>query len=410
VTSRRWRPLGALALVVAAGAVAVLVWTRVSGSGETPAVPVHANLWIDANGGKCTFSDSPGPYDDATACPSTAAAYAVADKVSQSPVKVAIRAGRYGEQTIPDSSREGGYVTFVEDGGDVTFDSLLIYGDKTAWIGETIEHGLATEGSQGSRLIGARFEHVTARGGPGVGAWWIDNAQDLVFSDGEICCGESTAAANREGIRTGAGDPEHAVANLTIQRSDIHDWARDASLPHSECALLLSVQKLTIRGNHFWNCTVYSISLGRLGTDLDPKDTLIEGNRFEPSDNQRLGDQAGFNNIVLDHVGVRFDKLEIRHNSFSQPIQVETGDVPDATGFDRTTIAGNVIPDQHVCAPPGTTPPVYTGNVMTAGATCGTGAIPVASPVELYRSHGKAGTWDFRLRPGAPAAKAGAVR
>jgi hypothetical protein len=366
---------------------------------------VVANVWIDADGGSCAFHSTPMPYRDATACSSTAAAYAAADRVSGSASTVAIRAGHYGAQTIPDSSRTGGYISFIEANGDVMLDSLSIYGDKTAWVGETILRGLATAGSHGTRLFGARFDHVIARGGPGIGAWWIDNAQVLVFANGEICCGESTAAANREAIRTGAGDPAHAVADLKVENSDIHDWRRDASLPHSECALLLSVQKLVIKDNHFWNCPVYSLSLGRLGSDLDPKDTLIEGNTFEPSDNLRRGDHAGYDNVVLDHVGVRFDNLVFRGNRFSQPVQVDTTDVPDATGYDRTSFIGNILPGQAVCAPPGTRPPTYSGNVMTRGETCGRHAIAVASPVDLYRSHGRAGTWDFRVRPGSRAAK-----
>jgi hypothetical protein len=403
------RRAAAVASLVAV-AVAIVAFT---GDGGTPIVnraraPIRAaNLWIDADGGTCTFSPTGAAYDDASACSSTAAAYTAADSASGSASTVAIRAGRYGPQTIPDSTRTGGEISFVESNGDVTLASLAIYGDKTSWVGETIAEGLTTEGSQVTRVMGARFDGVSAHGGAGIAAWWIDNAQDLVFKNGEICCGESTAAANREAIRTGPGDAAHAVANLTIESTDVHDWSRDSSLPHSECALLLSVQKLVIRDSHFWSCPVYSLSLGRLGSDLDPKDTLIENNTFEPSDDRTLGDQAGSSNVVLDHVGVRYDGLVFRNNSFSQGIEINTADVPDATGYDRTSFDGNILPGQASCAPEGMTPPTYSNNVMTTGATCGATATAVASPIDLYASHGKPGTWDFRISSGSAAIGAG---
>jgi hypothetical protein len=403
-TNVRHRLGASIAAVIAAvtiTSVAVVVPSVTRDGGAPPAVT--ANLWVDADGGSCTFSAAKVVYVDASACASTAAAYTAADHSSRAASTVAIRAGRYGPQTIPDSTRTGGDISFVEGNGDVTLASLAIYGDRTSWVGETIDDGLTTEGSQGTRMKGATFDGVSARGGAGIGAWWINNAQDLVFKNGEICCGQSTSAVNREGIRTGPGDAAHAVSNLTIDHTDIHDWSRDAGLPHTECALLLSVQKLVISNSHFWNCAVYSLSLGRLAADLDPKDTLIENNTFAPSDKLTPGDQAGNSNIVLDHVGVRYDNLVFRNNSFSQPIEIDTADVPDATGYDRTTIESNILPAQAQCAPEGTTSPTYAYNVMTTGATCGTNATAVASPLDAYASHKPAGRWDFRLVSGSPA-------
>jgi hypothetical protein len=400
VTARLGASVAAAVVAVTVASVTIVI-RAVTGGGKPAAT---ANLWIDADGGSCTFSTTKVTYVDGSACASTSAAYRAADRASGAASTVAIRAGRYRAQTIPDSTRTGGYISFTESNGDVTFASLAIYGDRTSWVGMTIADGLTTEGSQATRMKGARFDGVSAQGGDGIGAWWISNAQDLVFENGEICCGRSMTSLNREGIRTGPGDAAHAVSNLTIDHTDIHDWSRDAGLPHTECALLLSVQRLVISNSRFWNCAVYSLSLGRLAADLDPKDTLIENNTFEPSDKFTLGDRQGASNVVLDHVGVRYDKLVFRNNSFSQPIEINTADVPDATGYDRTTIESNILPGQSECVPEGMTSPTYAYNVMTTGASCGTNATAVASPSAVYTSQKTAaGRWDFRLPSGAPA-------
>jgi hypothetical protein len=364
-----------------------------------------ANLWIDSDGGTCAFSKQPRAYDDAAACGGTSAAYTAANGASPSAAAtVAIRAGSYPYQSIPDSTRTGGDISFVESNGDVTFATLEIFGDKTSWVGETIAGGLTTEGSRGTRLKGASFDGVRAQGGAGINAWWISNAQDLVFKNGEICCGTSTAAVPREGIRTGAGDAAHAVANLTIDHTEVHDWGRDSGDTHSECALLLSVQRLTIRNSRFWNCTVYSISLGRLEGDLDPSSTVIENNTFEPSDNLTVGDEQGYSAIVLDHVTTRFAGLTIRNNSIAQNIQIETADVPDATGFDQTVIESNIIHGLRACAPAGMTAPTYRYNVLD-GARCGSHARMVANTNRLFvdAAGSAARRWDFHLKPGAAA-------
>jgi len=370
-----------------------------------------ANLWIDGDGGACAFSRTPRAYADSKACPSTAAAYAVADRRSPSKsAKVAIRPGSYGAQQIPDSSRRGAAIRFFSAGGGVSLESLEIYGDRTAWRGLTIRDGLSTEGSRGTRMYGATFDRVRAQGAPGINAWWIDNAQDLVFSNGEICCGSATASTPREAVRTGRGDAAHAVRNLTIEGTDIHDWGREGPEVHSECALLLSVQTLVIRNDRFWNCTVFSISLGRLAAEpgaLDPSNTLIENNTFEPSDNLTIGDEDGYYAIVLDHVSTRFANLRIRNNSMAEAILFETADVPDDTGFDQTVVESNIIHGLLACAPDGMTPPTFRSNVLD-GARCGSDARMVRDTNDLYTAPDPDGSrrWDFRLRRGSAAAGA----
>jgi hypothetical protein len=370
----------------------------------TPPPAGSANLWMDTNGGSCSFSSTPVAYNDATACGSTSAAYTAANNASPSAAAtVAIRAGTYGNQSIPDSSRTGADISFVETNGDVTFGSLDVNGDKTSWVGMTISQGLETAGG-GTRMKGATFDGVTTRSGAGGDtAWYIDNAQDLVFKNGEICCGQSTSSVTREAVQTGSGAPGVAVANLTIDHTDIHDWDRDSSTTHSECLFMMSVQTLKITNNHFWNCTVYSISLGRLagGNNLDPSNTLIANNTFAQSDNLNPGDRSGYNTIVLDHVTTRYAGLTIRNNSMAQPIQVETADVPDATGFDQTVIESNVIHGLSACAPNGMTAPTYRNNVLD-GANCGSNATMVANTNALYVNSASA-IPDYHLKSGVAA-------
>jgi len=163
---------------------------------------------------------------------------------------------------------------------------------------------------------------------------------------------------------------------------------------------LMSVQNWTIRNSSFFNCSIYSISLGRLSGDPDPANVTIENNTMEPSDNFGVGDEQGYFTIVLDHVSTRFGNLRIRNNSLAQAIQVETMDVPDATGFDQTVIESNIMHGLQACAPTGMTAPTYRNNVLD-GARCGTNPTMVSNAQTLFAD--RSGDWDFHLKAGGAA-------
>jgi hypothetical protein len=410
------KPLGQIlvAAMIAIGGGGIYVVS--TGGGGAPAGT--ANLWIDSNGGSCIFNSTALAYTgtgDSTSCSSTSTAYTAANTASASASTVAIRAGSYGSQSTPDSTRSGGTIAFRTDNGAVTFADLNVNGDKSSWTASggslTLTLGLQTSGPT-TRLFGATFDGVIAKGG-GLGcpsgcdsAWYMYNAQDMTFKNGEICCGTTTNAVPREGIQVGAGLPTAGttIDNVDILSNYIHDWERGDSV-HAECAFLMGVQNWNIIGNRWANCGVYSISLGRLTSngDPDPNNVYIANNTFEPSDNTAcVGCENANSTIVLDHVTTRYGNLTIINNSLAQNIELHgpnEADVP-VNGYDQTIIESNIIDGQSVCSFGGSNPPTWRYNVLD-GANCGTGATMVGNANALYVS--PSGLWNFHIQSGSAA-------
>lgn len=417
---RGWIAALAAGTAVVGGGAMMLGVTSLDLNIGTPApAPVVANAWVDTTGGTCAFSTTPAEYSDAAACSSTSAAYAAANSASSSASTVRVRAGSYGSQSIPDSTRTGGTITFRNDGGDVVFNSLSVNGDKTAWIGDrpcgawdasstcaiTFSNGLNIIGST-TRQKEAAFTDTSAHGADGVGALYIQNAEDLSFYGGDIGNGQSLNSDTAEGVRTAGGNLSTASARILIDGALIHDWDRETSGTHSECMLMVAVQGLTIRNSKFRNCTVYNISLARIGSDADPKDTLIENNVFGPTDDLTPGDQDGIYSVVLAHCTDEFENLTFRNNTFHQGVQLDATDT-DSACFASTRFDSNILHDQGSCAPGGFTVPAYTYNVVDS--TCqGSNATVVADTHDLWTvGSGASSALDARLKSGSPAIGAG---
>lgn len=402
------RPLGQVLVAAAIALGAGGIYVTQVGGGAAPSGT--ANLWVDTNGGTCTFQSTPAAYSDAAACATLTAGYAAANTGSSSASTVAVKTGSYSSQSTPNSTRTGGVITFVEDGGDVTLNSLAANGDKAKFVGFTIANGVDLQGevsgtmNSTTRIKDITFDGVSAQGANGAGAVFITNAEDITFENGEICCGSALISDSAEAVRTNFGTSTTASARLTFDNNDIHDWDRDVEGTHSECMLMLSVQTLTITNNRFYRCTVMAISLARLASEpgaLDPSNTLIANNTFAPSDLLTPGDEDAFNTMTFDHVGVRYANLAIRNNSIAQPILFETADVPDSTGFDQTVVESNIIRNQASCGLT-TVEPTFRGNLMDAG-TCGGTDTDVADVRTGWVTAGTGGVWDFHLKSGAAA-------
>jgi hypothetical protein len=90
-----------------------------------------AHLWVTTNGGTCTRSEAPAPYDPATACVSLAAAYAAANANSDESL-VLIRSGTYSSGlTLTGTRTSTSRITFEPEGsfGTVRFSgSALVLG------------------------------------------------------------------------------------------------------------------------------------------------------------------------------------------------------------------------------------------------------------------------------------------
>lgn len=419
---RRWL-VGLLVAGTVAGS-AIVVVTPFSGGGAPAGT---ANLFVDLTPGSCTWQATPQPYNDAASCADTATAYSTANTNSPtSAATVGIRSGSYPLQSIPDSTRTGANIAFFTTNGPVTIVELKVFGDKTSW---TSANGLMTfspegidtvggpdisSGSAANRMKGATFDGVSAQGG-GTGqvspngdtAWYVYNAQDVTFKNGEICCGVGYVNnGNQKALVVGTtqlpGTAGLTSDNFTIDNNYIHDWRRgDDGNVHTECLFLMSVQSWTITNNRFDNCALYGISLGRLGGDADPANVLIANNAMTPSDDLTVGDEAHPAPIVLDHVNTRYVNLRIRNNSLAGPPEIDTGDVPDSTGFDDTIFESNIIRNLTACAPAGTTQPTFRGNLMDGGVTCGASNTLVGSVLTGWTL--TSGAWDFHLQVGAAA-------
>lgn len=427
------RAFGASAVV--AFAVAAVVFTTQGGG---PAVPTPtptptpgpglANLWIDGNGGTCTFHPSTVAYGvadglgtgDATSCSSTGAAYAAANAASALASTVAIKAGSYGDQDVPGSGRTGGYITFVEDGGDVTFTSAFeMHADKTQWVGMTTSKNISVvPASTGdtSNVASVVFDGWSARGSGTTcttlcdAAFYFKNVNGLTYKNGDICCGRATASIGTKAIQNEGS----SAANVTFDNVTVHDWGRTAGDIHTECALIDGVNGLIIRNSRFWNCPVYDISLARVGGSPDPVNTLFENNIFEQPDDLVLGDRSGFYTMSLGHVTTKFDGLVIRNNSFDAPPQLfgpgDAGTDTPAGAYVTTSFYSNVVQiNPGGCSGNGSTAgtPAWDGNVFGT-TTCGTNAVSVgpASATSLFAN--RTGH-DFHIGSGSAAIGAGAT-
>jgi hypothetical protein len=399
VPTRRGRIFGAS---LAVGALALGAFTVHHGtSGSSSAT---ANLFVDADGGTCTRQASHAAYNDAAACSTLQAAYTACSSGDT----IGVRAGSYTSQSIARSTRTGPQpCTFQETNGDVTLASLSVLGDWATFDGFTSTGGVDMDDNDGSnRIYNVTFRNVISQSG-----LYLADTENTTWQGGQICCksANSVKVINMAGQVN--GNTATANSNLTIDGADIYDSIRLDNLDnHKECLFLIAVQTATIKNNHFWNCAIYSISIGRIGTDLDPSNVLIENNTMEPSDDQTVGGEEGNSTIVLDHVSTRFAGLIIRNNSMAEGIEINTADVPDSTGYDQTTIESNIIDGQGSCVPAGMTSPTYINNVLD-GANCGTGATMVADANALFTTHtagaggsGYAGrTWDFHIASGSAA-------
>ncbi len=90
---RVWGPL-AIAIALASMTAGGIVITTNNGGGPATGT---GNVWVDTNGGTCTYSATAVAYNDAAACSSFQTAYAAVDNTGDT---ICVKSGSYSTQTV----------------------------------------------------------------------------------------------------------------------------------------------------------------------------------------------------------------------------------------------------------------------------------------------------------------------
>ena len=363
-----------------------------------------ANLWIDQDGGTCTFSQQAVAYDSAKACGGNQQIQQALNSIGsgKGPTIVKIIAGQYPGQIIADDSRaDADRVTFTESNGEVEFDYLDIHGDSITLNGfKTLRPYWTTDWNRGISIAGSstpskgvKLNDVIAQSGV-----YLTNSNGARITGGEICCTLADSSRDAKVLNTnGSG-----VVDTVIDGVTIHDAKRSDQSIHSECAFLMSPVNMTIKNSKFYNCTVYNVSLGRIGSDPDPSNVIFENNVFEPTDNIIPGDRGGYYNISLGHVNARYENLTFRNNSISSPIQffdvTEPGTDTPTGAYSKTYFYSNMLElTNGRCTTPSQPAgqPFYDYNIVDINSSgCGSHQKVVTDTKTLWANYAQ---HDFRL-------------
>jgi hypothetical protein len=250
-----------------------------TGTGDN-CTPAPANLWVDANGGTCTRSATPGSYIDAQACGSFNAAWQAASPGDT----IIVKTGSYGNQSLLTRavSMTSSGVTFMVENGTVIGD--INFGDQATWgAGDYKVDYITMQGNKGQYSSGtlsfANAKNITVDGDVVHNNWankqaafWAGHTDhttlknvDLGYvQDNKIM--ESVANDSTVATATAAGE-SYANANITIQDSQIHDMRRTSSAVHNECGLMAGAPGFTLMRTHWYGCTVMDFNFGAISQD-----------------------------------------------------------------------------------------------------------------------------------------------
>jgi hypothetical protein len=237
-----------------------------------------AQVWVDRDGGSCSRSPQPTPYDDGQACRSLGDAHAAARPGDL----VRVTAGSYGSQRLGLDKGSPAVVFAPALGTTPEFDVVTV--DAGAgWI----------------ELRDLKMDSFEA--GPTVtppGGQPPAPAHDLTFRDID-----SNVFLVNQAVRTSiiGGDfgPAHhrkptiavsnpwdayAPTNILVEGAFFHDITMDPGGEHVECILVYSGDRVTIRNNRFRNCggtgDVAVLYLRYPGYRPRLQNVTVTGNRF----------------------------------------------------------------------------------------------------------------------------------
>lgn len=194
-----------------------------------------ANVWVDANGGSCARTATPGAYSDAAACPSFVAAYTAAQSGDTVGVTGSLGTQKFaggfqstqgpGTKTLTFRGATGNRVRQIHFGSpNLTFDGISVDGGMVAQTGAGLENG------------GAPF----------------------IFRNGSIGnVLDEKGALVTEGCVTAS-----CTQGVTFDNVRFHDVVLRGAGVHLECIMSLWADNLVIRNSRFENCGIMDLSYG----------------------------------------------------------------------------------------------------------------------------------------------------
>lgn len=134
-----------------------------------------------------------------------------------------------------------------------------------------------------------------------------------------------------------------ATSDIVIENNRIHDFLLTGANDHFECIRTDGGTNVTVRGNRFWNCEIYAMTI------TNPAGSwVIENNFFgRTSCCATTPPQADRSSSIVLGDATSGARVAIRNNNFgvNQTVVSE-----GATGFGSVSIVGNIL-DSRQCVP-----------------------------------------------------------
>jgi hypothetical protein len=348
-----------------------------------PPPPGIANLFVVPTGGSaaCTRLPVAVAFSASTAaswCDSFDHAYHAAESGDV----VEVQAGEYAPQGLtPDAGKGPAYVTF----------QAAVSATVTLGCDDPGVNCLTTGGASHLMFIGFHTQMFTVAGMPSQGAIGCDRgSSDIVFRDLDV--GGAFMACDDDSMILGGDYGPSVDENLQItsatngptdhvliEGATIHDFALDQR--HNECIALWSGKNITIRGNQFDNCVVYSIAQQVEAGDTN-ENILIENNIFRNT----KGVSASAAVQISSHGGSCINQIVRNNTFFSDGVLDDCADHGTSQGV---VVVGNAIAGGRGCS----TNERTDYNAILSGEPCG-------PHDQLVASFGL--TADGHLMPGSP--------
>ena len=246
---------------------------------------------------------------------------------------IEVRAGSYGDQTVPSGSKAvtfrgvaGNKIRQVKsDADNITFDGLDLDAGGTKTTGAVFEHGAASNVTLKNSRVG-----------------------NVVDEKGAMLGGSSSTAKT----------------NLVIDNVDFHDVRAVTSGVHNEC-IMAHAPGITIRNSTFTNCATMDISLGRgdWWGQAPYGNVTLENNVFGHSTNGG----TGWHYYGLAWFVGKLENARVVGNTFENEVRMETQHIGPGP---YSGVWANNIGGGWQCLP-GVS---YAGNV---GKKCGTTDVAV---------------------------------
>jgi hypothetical protein len=240
-------------------------------------------------------------YADVLAC----AGFDAAWQAARAGDTVRVRAANYGDQFLNSHSppmRAPG-VTFRSTGGTVTV-GVLDIGDDPGTFGS----GRGRQDVDWLTFVGpvtatgvTKFRHAS---NVTLDDWtwnqgfqvrkaivWLGDNDRTTIRNSDICC-----TLDHPMMDSHVGSPSIGPnSNITIEYTKIHSMRRTSTAVHNECFLAPATPGLTLRGTHWYGCTVMNINVGAYGDAASYQQSNYHwvNNVFESPTNLTEHDKTG---------------------------------------------------------------------------------------------------------------------